>query len=190
MLFTFKARLKSKESRKQISWHPLMQSWPFKLWLQTNQSWDSTHALIRTSRKLSHVTSAWSEHISTPRATSLPCPHTSLKQVLPCPFINLPMALSLPWESKPPEGKIWLCISNTQLKAKINNHFLSYHLLSVYGCLHLQIWVFLLAGKENCYSIFNRWGAQGCKEANCGPQTTHVGTGSWIGAWLCPKSLH
>lgn len=126
MLFAFKARLKSKETRKQISWHPMMKSGPFKLWLQINQSWGSTHALIRISRQLSHATSTQAEPISSFHATSLSCPHISLKQILLCHFINLPWACLFHETSEPHEGRIWLCTSNTQLKAKINSSLKSY----------------------------------------------------------------
>ena len=43
MPFVFQARLKLLQTRKQISWCPLMKSWLVELWLQINQSWGATH---------------------------------------------------------------------------------------------------------------------------------------------------
>ena len=89
-------------------------------------------------------------------ATSLPCPHLSLKPVSLCPFINLPhgpvfsMRKPASWEP--------------QLKAKINNHLKSYHFLFTDACIYISLSLSSLQGRRVLIPFLTGEGPRGAKK--------------------------
>lgn len=97
----------------------------------------------------------------------------SLKQALLCHFINSPVGLSLSWDSESLEGRLWLCISNTQQRAQLCNSLKSYHLLSIYGYLGLHICESSLQPvKGNSYPIWTGEALVGTKKLIMVPSYT------------------
>lgn len=99
-------------------------------------------ALTKVSRKLPHRAPPQAKPLFLP-VPPLYLVQVSSTQVLLGHLINWPMGPSFPQDSKL-EGRIWLWISRTQQKAKINNGLNSYPLQSAHRFLDLHTFEWFL----------------------------------------------